>query len=73
MFGFFFREETVRNYQDAKLSNVEVFKKVFHGMLSRGIYLAPSAFEAGFVSLAHTSQDISLTLDSFDHVLGNIK
>ena len=73
MFGFFFNEAPVRNFQEAKTSNVELFKKVFHGMLAKGVYLAPSAFEAGFVSLAHSPEDIRFTVDSFDQVLGSVK
>jgi glutamate-1-semialdehyde 2,1-aminomutase len=62
MFGFFFRSRPVHNYDDAKGCDIELFKKFFHQMLNAGIYLAPSAFEAGFLSLAHTEQDIQQTL-----------
>jgi glutamate-1-semialdehyde 2,1-aminomutase len=44
--------------------DVNRFKKFFHGMLDRGVYLAPSAFEAGFVSAAHSERDIAATLDA---------
>ncbi|MEG3754330.1 glutamate-1-semialdehyde 2,1-aminomutase [Psychromonas arctica] len=63
MFGFFFTEETeVTNFQQVCACDVEKFKKFFHLMLEAGVYLAPSAFEAGFLSLAHTEQDINNTI-----------
>ncbi len=63
MFGFFFHAGPVESLEQAKLCDTARFKKFFHGMLKRGIYLAPSAFEAGFVSMAHTDQDIDRTLE----------
>ena len=48
------------------------FKKFFHGMLQRGIYLAPSAFEAGFVSSAHTQTDIDTTLAAAEEVFASL-
>lgn len=63
MFGFFFTEEKqVTSFKQVCACDVEKFKKFFHLMLAEGIYLAPSAFEAGFLSLAHTEQDIEDTL-----------
>jgi glutamate-1-semialdehyde 2,1-aminomutase len=65
MFGLFFTDaETVTCYQDVMKCNVERFKKFFHLMLEEGVYLAPSAFEAGFMSLAHTQEDIQRTIDA---------
>lgn len=65
MFGLFFTEdESVTCYQDVMKCNVERFKKFFHLMLEEGVYLAPSAFEAGFMSLAHTQEDIQRTIDA---------
>ncbi|GBU13868.1 glutamate-1-semialdehyde aminotransferase [Enterobacterales bacterium] len=65
MFGLFFTDaETVTGYQDVMQCNVERFKKFFHLMLEEGVYLAPSAFEAGFMSLAHTQEDIQRTIDA---------
>ncbi len=63
MFGFFFHPGPVESLEQAKECDVARFKIFFHAMLSRGIYLAPSAFEAGFVSLAHTDKDIDRTLE----------
>jgi glutamate-1-semialdehyde 2,1-aminomutase len=62
MFGLFFRPTAPSDYAEAMQSNKEQFNRFFHGMLKRGIYLAPSAFEAGFVSAAHTSDDIAATV-----------
>ncbi len=58
----FFTSDPVRNYSDAKRSNTKRYAKFFREMLDRGIFLAPSQFEAAFVSMAHTSQDIDRTL-----------
>ena len=58
----FFTSDPVRNYSDAKRSNTKRYAKLFREMLDRGIFLAPSQFEAAFVSMAHTSQDIDRTL-----------
>ena len=58
----FFASEPVRNYNDAKRSNTKRYSRFFREMLDRGIFLAPSQFEAAFVSAAHTSQDIDRTL-----------
>ncbi|MEA3174856.1 MAG: glutamate-semialdehyde -aminomutase [Gammaproteobacteria bacterium] len=62
MFGFFFTAERhVDRYEKVMACDVERFKRFFHGMLDEGIYLAPSAFEAGFLSAAHTAADIEAT------------
>jgi glutamate-1-semialdehyde 2,1-aminomutase len=58
----FFTSESVRNYTDAKRSDAKRYARFFREMLDRGIFLAPSQFEAAFVSAAHTSQDIDRTL-----------
>lgn len=63
MFGLFFTEaERVENFADATACNLDRFKLFFHGMLERGVYLAPSAYEAGFVSAAHSEADIDATI-----------
>ena len=64
MFGLFFTSEKVETYTQATACDVGAFNRFFHAMLDRGIYLAPSAFEAGFISSAHTEQDIADTLDA---------
>jgi glutamate-1-semialdehyde 2,1-aminomutase len=63
MFGFFFTDQThIRSFREVSQCNVDLFAPFFHGMLSEGIYFAPSAFEAGFMSLAHSEEDIKATL-----------
>jgi glutamate-1-semialdehyde 2,1-aminomutase len=62
MFCAYFTSEPVYNLADAMKSDRERFKKFFHGMLDAGIYLAPSQFEAGFLSVAHTTADLDLTV-----------
>jgi glutamate-1-semialdehyde 2,1-aminomutase len=54
----------VTNFEQATACNQEQFKAFFHAMLERGVYLAPSAFEAGFVSAAHGDAEIDATLDA---------
>ncbi len=73
MFGLFFSaEKKVENYQQATQCDVERFKKFFHAMLDEGIYLAPSAYEAGFVSSAHTDRDIKNTLIAAEKVFSTL-
>ena len=72
MFGMFFCEGPVHNYDDAKLSDATKFGNFHRGMLERGIYLAPSQFEAGFTSLAHTDEDIERTLAAAREVLATL-
>jgi len=71
MFGLFFTDQPRVDYFDQVMaSNVERFRKFFHGMLAEGVYLAPSAFEAGFVSSAHTEEDVDVTIERLDAALG---
>ncbi|MEH2461107.1 glutamate-1-semialdehyde 2,1-aminomutase [Nostoc sp.] len=62
MFGLFFTSGPVHNYEDAKKSDTAKFGRFHRGMLEHGVYLAPSQFEAGFTSFAHTEEDIEQTL-----------
>ena len=64
MFGFFFAEGPIRNFDDAKRGEGELFRRFFASMLDEGVYLAPSSYEAGFVSLAHRPADIDQTLEA---------
>ncbi len=64
MFCAYFTGEPVHNLADAMKSDRERFKKFFHGMLDAGIYLAPSQFEAGFISTAHREADIEQTVQA---------
>jgi len=72
MFGFFFNAEPVHNYEDAKKSDLSKFSRFHRGMLERGIYLAPSQFEAGFTSLAHTDADVDETLAAAREVMTSL-
>lgn len=72
MFGFFFSDKPVHCLEDAKQTDTARFNKFFHGMLEEGIYLAPSAYEAGFVSTAHSAADISQTLAAAKRVFAKI-
>jgi glutamate-1-semialdehyde 2,1-aminomutase len=64
MFCAYFTDGPVQNLADALRSDRERFKKYFHGMLERGVYLAPSQFEAGFLSTAHTMTELDKTIDA---------
>jgi glutamate-1-semialdehyde 2,1-aminomutase len=72
MFGFFFIEQDVMNFDDALKCNVPRFIRFFREMLNQGVYLAPSAFEATFMSLSHSEQDLERTRDAFKTAIGNI-
>ncbi len=73
MFGLFFSDaEKVETFADVMACNQEQFKQFFHGMLAAGVYLAPSAFEAGFVSLAHNSEDIEKTVEAAARVFATL-
>ncbi|HEX2095676.1 MAG TPA: glutamate-1-semialdehyde 2,1-aminomutase, partial [Longimicrobiaceae bacterium] len=62
MWGVFFAEGPVRSFDDARRSDVALFRRFFHGCLERGVFFAPSAFEAGFLSTAHTESDVEETI-----------
>lgn len=66
MWGFFFAERPVVNFDDARRSDVAMFSRFFHAALDRGVYLAPSAFEAGFTSAAHGDVEIGDALDRLE-------
>jgi glutamate-1-semialdehyde 2,1-aminomutase len=74
MFGFFFTAAPrVTSYQQATACDIERFKRFFHGMLASGVYLAPSAYEAGFVSAAHSDDDITATVAAAARVFCTLK
>lgn len=74
MFGLFFNaEKPIQTYQQVVKSNIDQFKQFFHSMLQNGIYLAPSAFEAGFVSAAHSQQEIDQTLAAAEQAFADLK
>jgi glutamate-1-semialdehyde 2,1-aminomutase len=73
MFGFFFTGDgPVRTYQQVTSCDPARFKAFFHGMLAEGVYLAPSSFEAGFVSAAHTDEDIDATVEAARRVMSRL-
>lgn len=74
MFGLFFTEQrTVTSYQQATLCNIDAFKRFFHLMLAEGVYLAPSAYEAGFLSLAHSEQDLATTIAAAERAFNQLR
>ena len=72
MFGMFFTEGPVHSYDDAKQADTEKFSRFHRGMLEEGVYLAPSQYEAGFTSVAHTDEDIEKTIAAARKVLANL-
>ena len=73
MFGFVFTDDApVRSYEQVAAADIDRFRRFFHGMLERDVYLAPSAFEAGFVSAAHGEQEIARTLDAASAVFATL-
>ena len=73
MWGTYFVEAPVRNYADAKRSDTALFARWHKAALTRGVFLAPSAFEAGFVSSAHSEGDIDFTIQELDAALGEAR
>ena len=72
MFGFFLLPELPRNYSSVMKSDSPRFNKLFHGLLDRGVYIAPALYEAGFVSSAHSAQDIQATIAAADAVFASL-
>jgi len=73
MFGLVFTDDgPVRSYAQVAAADVERFRRFFHGMLAEGVYLAPSAFEAGFVSAAHSDDDIDQTIAAARQVFATL-
>ena len=72
MFGFFLLPELPQNYAKVMTSDSPKFNKLFHGLLDRGVYIAPALYEAGFVSGAHTAQDIADTVQAAAEVFGSL-
>jgi glutamate-1-semialdehyde 2,1-aminomutase len=67
MFSVFFRDGAVRDYDDARGQDTDAFRRFFHSMLSQGVYLPPSAFEAWFVSAAHDDRAVERVLAALPH------
>jgi glutamate-1-semialdehyde 2,1-aminomutase len=73
MFGVFFSGDgPIRSFRQVMACDQARFRAFFHGMLDAGVYLAPSAFEAGFVSLAHTDEDIDATVAAAGRVMAEL-
>lgn len=73
MWGCFFTtEDNISNYQQVMACDNERFNKFFHGMLKQGVYLAPASYETGFMSAAHTDEDIAATLDAAEKVFATL-
>jgi len=73
MFGSFFTEaEHITNFQQVMACDIERFNRFFHGMLNEGVYLAPASYEAGFMSAAHTDDDIQATINAARTVMGSL-
>ena len=72
MFTVFFQEGPVYDYETAKKSDTKMFARYFHGMLKNGVWMAPSQFEAAFLSFAHTDKDIHNTLEACSRTLSNL-
>jgi glutamate-1-semialdehyde 2,1-aminomutase len=70
MFGLYFRTTPPSTYAEVMQCDADAFKRFFHAMLERGIYLAPSAYEAGFVSSAHSDEDIAATVSAAEAAFG---
>jgi glutamate-1-semialdehyde 2,1-aminomutase len=69
MWGYFFRREPVRDFTQAKASDIALFRRFYHAALARGVFMAPSPFEAAFVSAAHGDAEIDATLDRLEGAL----
>ena len=72
MFGWYFTEGPVKNFAEASKADAEKFGKWHRMMLERGVYLAPSMYEAGFMSMSHTDEDIEKTIATADEVLSQL-
>jgi len=72
MFGWYFTEGPVKNFAEASKADGEKFGKWHRMMLERGVYLAPSMYEAGFMSMSHTDEDIEKTIATADEVLSQL-
>ncbi|MFI8741528.1 glutamate-1-semialdehyde 2,1-aminomutase [Stutzerimonas zhaodongensis] len=74
MFGLYFSEaDNIVTFEDVMSSDAERFKRFFHLMLEGGVYLAPSAFEAGFTSVAHGDKELQITFDAAEHAFAQLK
>jgi glutamate-1-semialdehyde 2,1-aminomutase len=73
MLGFFFNDKEVKNFDDAKTCNLDRFSAFYNGLRQRGVYIAPSQFEVLFVSIAHDTEHIDMTIQAAQEVLGQLR
>ncbi len=73
MFGFFFSDKPIKNFKDAQENDTELFAKFHKGMLDRGVYLACSSYETGFISVATTDEMIDYSIKTAHETLKDIK
>jgi glutamate-1-semialdehyde 2,1-aminomutase len=73
MLGFFFNDKEVKNFDDAKTCNLDRFSAFYNGLRQKGVYVAPSQFEVLFVSIAHDTEHIDMTIQAAEEVLGQLK
>jgi len=74
LFGIYFTDQTeITSFDHILKCDIDAFRKFFHGMLNRGVNLAPSAFEAGFISAAHSDEDIAFTLQAAKETFAEMK
>ena len=73
MFGLYFTEAgPIKSYDDAIACDSKRFSQFFHGMLEKGVYFAPSSFEAGFISITHSENDIADTIEKAEEVMQSL-
>jgi len=72
MFGLYFRAAPPSTYAEVMQCDKEAFNRFFHAMLERGVYFAPSAYEAGFVSASHSQADLAVTIAAADAAFGSM-
>ena len=72
MFSMFFTDQEIVSFESVKTSDTDLFKRYFNAMLEEGVYIAPSQFEACFVSLAHTNEDIDKTINAAQKVMSQL-
>ena len=73
MFGTFFSSQQVSDFESAMLADGESFKVFFRALLKEGVYIAPSQFETGFVSVAHSEEDIEATIAAADRAFAAVR
>ena len=72
MFGFYFASKVPTSFEEVTKTNIDAFKKFFHAMLDEGVYLAPSAYEAGFTSIAHDNEVVAAIITAAEKAFKRI-